>query len=94
MSLLLIVIDELAALDATETVAAVPLFASKNTVSMATGADAPEAPPEVAAQFAVEVASQVPEPPTQNLFAMRASCYVLAGVIIRQTCLCKHRIAT
>lgn len=48
----------------------VPERLSKVTVSAATGAEAPEAPPDVAAQLAVELASQVPVPPTQNLAAM------------------------
>jgi hypothetical protein len=48
----------------------VPELVSKVTVSAATGADAPEAPPEVAAQFAVELAFHVPVPPTQNLAAI------------------------
>ena len=47
--------------------APVPTFdaASKITSSTAVGAEAPDAPPEEADQFVVEVASQVPEPPTQ-----------------------------
>jgi hypothetical protein len=52
------------------TVAAVPELASKNTSSTAVGALAPEAPPEVADQFAVLKLSQVPVPPTQYLFAI------------------------
>jgi hypothetical protein len=46
-----------------------PKLASNMTPSPATGADAPLAPPDVAAQLAVEVLSHVPVPPTQNLFA-------------------------
>ena len=48
----------------------VPESASKVAVSTLVGADAPLAPPEVADQFAVDVLSQVPEPPTQNLAAI------------------------
>ena len=51
----------------------VPLLASNVTVSAATGADAPDAPPDVADQLAVELAFHVPEPPTQNLAAMSGS---------------------
>lgn len=83
MSLLLIVTDGPTALAATETVAAVPLLASKNIRSAATGADAPGAPPDVADQFAVEVASQVPEPPTQYLFAICVPYSDPASVITR-----------
>jgi hypothetical protein len=43
----------------------VPEPESKITVSAATGAEAPDAPPVVADQLDVEDASQVPEPPTQ-----------------------------
>jgi hypothetical protein len=53
----------------------VPELESKVTVSAATGAEAPDAPPEVEAQFAVLLASHVPVPPTQNLFAIIVSCY-------------------
>jgi hypothetical protein len=48
----------------------VPEFASKKATSAAFGADAPEAPPDVADQLAVLVVFHVPEPPTQYLFAM------------------------
>jgi hypothetical protein len=48
-------------------------LASKMTASAVVGADAPEAPPEEADQFVVPVAAQVPDPPTQYLFAMRYS---------------------
>jgi hypothetical protein len=54
----------------TETVAFVPLAELKNTASIAIGADAPPAPPDVADQFAVETLSHVPDPPTQYLFAI------------------------
>lgn len=40
------------------------------TSSAAPGTDAPPAPPDVADQLAVVVASQVFVPPTQNLAAM------------------------
>jgi hypothetical protein len=73
MSALLIEQVEVAAVAATETVAAVPLLASNVTVSAVVGADAPEAPPEVAAQLVVELLSHVPEPPTQNLAAIMRS---------------------
>jgi hypothetical protein len=49
-----------------------PEFASNKATSAAPGAEAPPAPPVVADQLAVLVVSQVPEPPTQNLFAMPA----------------------
>jgi hypothetical protein len=42
----------------------------KNTLSAEVGADAPGAPPDVADQLAVELASHVPVPPTQNLSAI------------------------
>jgi hypothetical protein len=48
----------------------VPDAESKITASAATGAEAPPAPPDVADQFVVVTASQVPEPPTQYLFAI------------------------
>jgi hypothetical protein len=48
----------------------VPELASKITASEEVGAEAPAAPPVVADQFAVELASQVPEPPTQKRFAI------------------------
>jgi hypothetical protein len=47
-----------------------PELASKFTVSAATGADAPDAPPDVLDQFAVLAPFQVPEPPTQYFIAM------------------------
>jgi hypothetical protein len=47
-----------------------PLLALNNTASAAVGTDSPPAPPEVADQFAVFIASQVPVPPTQYLFAI------------------------
>lgn len=52
----------------------VPVFelASKMTASEVVGADAPDAPPEEVDQLVVPVDAQVPEPPTQYLFAM---CY-------------------
>jgi len=53
------------AVAATVTVAAVPELASKKTLSAFVGALAPEAPPEVSAQFAVELLFHVPLPPTQ-----------------------------
>jgi len=53
------------AVEATVTVAAVPELASKFAKSAVVGADAPAAPPEVKDQLVVELASQVPEPPTQ-----------------------------
>lgn len=62
-------LDEFA-VDAMVTVAAVPLLASKNVRSALVGADAPPAPPDVADQLAVFVLSQVPDPPTQYLFAI------------------------
>jgi hypothetical protein len=49
----------------------VPEPLSKNTLSAATGADAPDAPPEVADQFAVDTPSHVPDPPTQYRAAIR-----------------------
>jgi len=67
--LLTVVLDE-AAVDATVTVAAVPELESKVAVSAVVGADAPDAPPVVADQFAVLELSQVPEPPTQNRAAI------------------------
>ena len=70
MSALLIVVEFAVAVAVTVTVAAVPEFASNVAVSAVVGALAPPAPPEVAAQFAVDELSQVPEPPTQNLLAM------------------------
>jgi hypothetical protein len=73
MSLLLTVQVDVAAVAATVTVAAVPLLASNVTVSAVVGADAPAAPPDVADQFAVELLSHVPEPPTQNLAAIMRS---------------------
>lgn len=50
----------------------VPVFelASKMTASAVVGADAPDAPPEEADQLVVPVDAQVPEPPTQYLFAI------------------------
>jgi hypothetical protein len=48
----------------------VPELESKVAVSAVVGAEAPEAPPEVAAQLAVLLASQVPLPPTQKRAAI------------------------
>jgi hypothetical protein len=48
----------------------VPEFESNVTASDVVGADAPEAPPDVADQFAVLDAFHVPVPPTQNLEAI------------------------
>ena len=48
----------------------VPDAESNITVSAATGAEAPLAPPVVADQLAVLLASQVPVPPTQYLVAI------------------------
>jgi hypothetical protein len=45
-------------------------LASKKTGSPVTGALAPPAPPEVAAQLVVVELSHVPDPPTQYLLAM------------------------
>ena len=47
----------------------VPDKVSNVTVSADVGAEAPPAPPVVADQLVVVVASHVPEPPTQNLLA-------------------------
>lgn len=47
-----------------------PEFPSTNTASADVGADAPAAPPDVDDQFAVELESHVPDPPTQYLFAI------------------------
>jgi hypothetical protein len=47
-----------------------PDAASKNTLSAVVGTDWPPAPPEVLDQLAVFDASQVPDPPTQYLFAI------------------------
>ena len=55
----------------TVTVYAVALESvSRSTVSDDVGTEAPPAPPEVAAQFVVVLASQLPVPPTQNLVAI------------------------
>jgi hypothetical protein len=70
MSDLSTVVAVATAVEATVTVAAVPELASKKTTSAVVGADTPPAPPDVAAQLTVELASHVPEPPTQNLFAI------------------------
>jgi hypothetical protein len=70
MSALLTVVTDDVAVAATVTIAAVPELASKVAVSALVGAEAPAAPPVVADQFAVELASQVPEPPTQKRFAI------------------------
>ena len=51
----------------------VPELLSKITVSAATGAEAPPAPPDVADQLVVLLASHVPVPPTQYLVAITAS---------------------
>jgi len=48
----------------------VPDALSKNTASALVGADAPLAPPDAVDQLAVELASQVPVPPTQYLLAI------------------------
>ena len=50
-------------------------LASKITSSADVGALAPLAPPEDADQFAVEVESQLPEPPTQYLVAIYKVLY-------------------
>jgi hypothetical protein len=47
-----------------------PEFASKIAASALVGAEAPAAPPVLVDQFVVLAVSQVPEPPTQNLFAI------------------------
>ena len=73
MSDLLTEQDEVVAVAATDTTAAVPLLASNVTVSAVVGADAPPAPPEVADQLVVEVLFQVPDPPTQNRAAIYRS---------------------
>jgi len=51
------------------TVPGTPLPASKNTLFVAVGTDAPEAPPEDVDQTVVEDVSHVPAPPTQYLFS-------------------------
>jgi hypothetical protein len=43
---------------------------SNMATSAAVGTEAPDAPPLVADQFVVDVASHVPVPPTQYLFAI------------------------
>jgi hypothetical protein len=48
----------------------VPQLALNSAASAAPGAEAPDAPPEVVDQFAVEVVFQVPVPPTQYLLAI------------------------
>lgn len=73
MSDLLTVQLEHTAVAVTVTVAATPEFASNVAVSALVGAEAPDAPPVVADQFAVLELSQVPEPPTQNLAAIEFS---------------------
>jgi hypothetical protein len=78
MSDLFTVHVEVAAVDATVTTAAVPLLASNVTVSAVVGADAPDAPPDVAAQLAVELLFQVPDPPTQNLAAISSEPVIVA----------------
>jgi hypothetical protein len=65
MSDLLIAQAKQVAVDATVTVAAVPLLLSKFTESAANGGPKPPAPPVEVAQFVVLALSQVPEPPTQ-----------------------------
>jgi hypothetical protein len=70
ISAVLIVQADAVAVDATVTVAAVPLFASKVTVSADVGADASGAPPEVADQLSMDTLSHVPDPPTQNRAAI------------------------
>ena len=65
MSDLLTVQFKQAAVDATVTVAAVPLLASKLTVSVLLGTPAPPAPPDDRDQLVLLLLSQVPEPPTQ-----------------------------
>jgi hypothetical protein len=52
------------------TIPGVPLKLSKKTESAAVGTDAPLAPPEDADQTVVLDVFQVPEPPTQYLFAI------------------------
>jgi hypothetical protein len=47
-----------------------PQLALKMAASAAPGADAPDAPPEVADQLAVDVVFHVPVPPTQYLLAI------------------------
>lgn len=70
ISAVLIVQADAVAVDATVTVAAVPLFASKVTVSADVGADASGGPPEVADQLSMDTLSHVPDPPTQNRAAI------------------------
>jgi len=70
MSDLFTVQPEQAAVAATVTVAAVPLFASKTTKSTLVGTDANGIPPDVADQLRIEVPSHVPDPPTQYLVAI------------------------
>jgi hypothetical protein len=59
-----------AAVDATVTVAAVPLLLSKLTVSPVIGGPKPPGPPVNKAQFVVLELFQVPEPPTQKYVAI------------------------
>jgi len=68
-SVLLVKVTVLATAPAAVVQVPVPELASKFTMSVDTGADAPDAPPEVADQLAVEEAFHVPEPPTQYLVA-------------------------
>jgi hypothetical protein len=69
----------------------VPEFASKAAMSAAPGAEAPGAPPVVADQLAVLVVSHVPEPPTQNLFAIRSPPTVQAALVFH-FCHCQEHI--
>ena len=67
------------AVDATVTVADVPELLSNVAVSPVPGAEAPDAPPEVDAQWDVSEPSHVPVPPTQKRDAMLP--YAASGVI-------------
>ncbi len=71
MSDLLIVAAALVAVAATVTVAAVPEFVSKVTLSALVGGPLPPAPPVVSAQLVVDVLFHVPLPPTQKYDAIR-----------------------
>jgi len=64
-----VVVDDVA-VAATVMVAAVPELLSKVAESADVGAEAPAAPPVVAAQCVVVVPSHVPEPPTQKRVAI------------------------
>jgi len=64
-----VVVDDVA-VAATVTVADVPELLSKVAESADVGAEAPAAPPVVAAQCVVEELSHVPDPPTQKRVAM------------------------